>query len=721
MIPQLTRLTALFALVGLASAGAAENFRRLSYHHPGLQVDLGLGLWGAPVVFDYDGDGREDLLMNSSGPQFNGLFWFQRDAAAKPFDAFAPPRKLGPGHRGLRVSRDTNGKTVVMTPGKVHPDFRRRLLKGGKAIDFTPDFYVGKQSQWQLADLDGDGRSDLVIGVNDTRDYGWIAAQGAFKRSFDDQGRWLHGALRGHVYWARNLGTEDAPRYAPAVRLMAGGQPMEVTGRPAPCAADFDGDGLIDLVCGGLLDELTFFKNLGGAVPSFAAGQKIRSAEGVIRMDLCMIEPVTADWNHDGFPDLVVAEEDSRVAVLLHSGRVRGGVPEFLPPRYLQQTAHEIKLGALATPCGVDWNGDGREDIIAGNSAGYIVFVENLGGTPTKWAAPRYLEIDGQPVRILAGENGSVQGPGEAKWGYTVLSVADWDHDGRLDIVVNSIWGKVVWFRNIGTRTAPQLAPAQAIEVECAGTPPKPAWHWWNPAPNELVTQWRSSVQVIDLDGDGLNDLVALDVDGYLAFYPRRKVDGTLKLLPPRRIFRVEPGQPSVFDHNHKPVFFPAPWDEQVNELATPGPDGRLAFYGWENEDADGKRTLVVTARLQREPETTPPEIAALGPALRLTGGWGGRSGRRKFVLTDWNGDGKLDLLVNSTNVNFLENVATQPGQFVFRDRGPVDGTRLAGHDTCPTVVDWNGDGVPDLLVGAEDGFLYYLENPRASSTQPAP
>ena len=31
------------------------------------------------------------------------------------------------------------------------------------------------------------------------------------------------------------------------------------------------------------------------------------------------------------------------------------------------------------------------------------------------------------------------------------------------------------------------------------------------------------------------------------------------------------------------------------------------------------------------------------------------------------------------------------------------------------TIVDWDRDNVPDLLIGAEDGFLYYLKNPRSS------
>jgi hypothetical protein len=97
---------------------------------------------------------------------------------------------------------------------------------------------------------------------------------------------------------------------------------------------------------------------------------------------------------------------------------------------------------------------------------------------------------------------------------------------------------------------------------------------------------------------------------------------------------------------------------------------------------------------------------------LRLNTGAAGGSGRRKFTFTDWDQDGDLDLLINSDNVSLMQNLGQHEGLVRLADEGPLASRKLAGHTTSPTAVDWNRDGLPDVLVGAEDGHFYYLQNP---------
>jgi hypothetical protein len=42
--------------------------------------------------------------------------------------------------------------------------------------------------------------------------------------------------------------------------------------------------------------------------------------------------------------------------------------------------------------------------------------------------------------------------------------------------------------------------------------------------------------------------------------------------------------------------------------------------------------------------------------------------------------------------------------------RGTLVRAKLPGHNPTPTVMDWNGDGNLDVIVGAEDGFFYYYD-----------
>ena len=70
------RLGATFALVAsLATAFSAEapKLQRLKYNHPGLVVDLGVGLWAWPLPMDFDGDGDLDLVVNCPDKRYNGV------------------------------------------------------------------------------------------------------------------------------------------------------------------------------------------------------------------------------------------------------------------------------------------------------------------------------------------------------------------------------------------------------------------------------------------------------------------------------------------------------------------------------------------------------------------------------------------------------------------------------------------------------------------------
>lgn len=582
----------------------------LNYGRTRVTRDLGIGLWASALPIDWNGDGMTDLVYSVPDVPQSGVYIYLQ---TKP-GVFEQAERLGDGHWHPALGdMNGDGKVDLLAKDVWFDNIRENGVGEGIAGPVArPEEKKYRSFMVRQVDWDNDGRIDIVSAGGDWNDYGWDLA-------YDQNGNWTRGPLHGPLFYHRNFGSNDKPLFSDPVRLEADDHPIDIYGSPVPCIADWDGDGDFDLICGEFRDEFTYFENKGTLEnPRFDRGQPVMTSSGPLKIELCMMSPIPYDWDGDGRTDLVIGQEDGRVSIAINRGLSRGA-PSFAEEKFLREASSTIKSGGLVTP----WIDPATRDLYVGNTAG---FIERFAWVRDSYQDGRRLSIDRDEFRIEAGYNGSVQGPAEEKWGYTVLSLGDVDQDGAPEILYNSIFGQIQYLEMPDTRGRTTMPTP--VRVAWKGEPPYPVWNWWRPGPDELVVQWRTRPLALDWDQDGVTDIVAVDHEGYLALYKGRS-DGYF--TPGDRVFKGEDGKP-----------------------------------------------------------------------LRLNEREGGGSGRAKIQLVDWDADGDLDLLRNTQNTGWFENVAG-----VFTWRGDFPGRKLAGHTTAPAAFDWNEDGKLDLLVGAEDGHIY--------------
>ena len=278
---------------------------------------------------------------------------------------------------------------------------------------------------------------------------------------------------------------------------------------------------------------------------------------------------------------------------------------------------------------------------------------------------------------------------------HAVPRLLDWNNDGLFDLLVGGGDGYIWIFLNIGSKSAPLFAKGEIIQ---------------DGGRDMRMGDRYTGACFIDINGDGLKDLVISHSRNELGYYPNvgngrdPSFDGYESFIgPDGEELRTMPETPTGKRQTDiKGCIEVADWDgDGLNDIIVGGFDGYLFLY--KNSGTPSG------PRFETEPD------------IFLRGGEPIKSAYNIHPKAyDFNGDGLLDLSFgnNWANVHILTNTRGSgvldfsSGVLLrFEDGRKFDHTlrEIVEDDTIPNFGDLNGDGVADVVTGGKIGIVFVM------------
>ena len=345
-------------------------------------------------LHDWDGDGDLDVFSNAEEGRYSRLYFNPGRSKVRQvwtdFIEFKHGKCEDSGIGDLDNDGDldyiANGGWVYFNPGKAHVRDRSKWVK--------MTLFDRERRVPTVADVDGDGLNDLIVGAQD-----WYRQPSTGK----------HDASRWKKY---NIGKNRWPMNC--------------------IMTDVDGDGDTDMVVPDRGREVCWYVNPGKANVTMPWKRETLHPH---KEPMFM---VVADVNADGIPDFVIAggnkgAKAKHVLVLLRTNRK--GAPKF----------HEI---TIAQPCGNFPKGVAVLDLDGSPKKMEILVVPKSGdlwSATYRGDATKSSNWKATPIRIPGARSRKKM---DNAW------LGDLDGDGDLDVVTteeNGRWG-VLWFENPGQK-----------------------------------------------------------------------------------------------------------------------------------------------------------------------------------------------------------------------------------------------------------------------------